>query len=147
MTFRHRHPSQCKLIETNEFSEETLPVESGIKRSQRLRSSGLASVIFGLLLAMLPGVGLLALTWLIGIYAIVFGILLLVLAFQCRKLLTVCGWQEDRSPLTVVVSLQSEALTRLFVSLTAFDGLLLSEGRRSVWLAWLHRVWGNDDDP
>jgi uncharacterized membrane protein HdeD (DUF308 family) len=47
---------------------------------------GIASVIFGLLLAVLPGVGLLALTWVIGIYAIVFGILLLMLAFQWRKL-------------------------------------------------------------
>ncbi len=50
---------------------------------------GIASVIFGLLLAVLPGVGLLALTWLIGIYAIVFGILLLTLSFQWRKLVSV----------------------------------------------------------
>lgn len=50
-----------------------------------LLCGGIASVIFGLLLAALPGVGLLALTWLIGMYAIVFGILLLVWAFQWRK--------------------------------------------------------------
>jgi hypothetical protein len=43
----------------------------------------------GLLLAALVGVGLLALVWLVGIYAVVFGILLLVLAFQWRKLVTI----------------------------------------------------------
>ncbi len=47
---------------------------------------GIASVLFGILLAVLPAAGLLALTWLIGIYAIVFGVLLLVLAFQWRGL-------------------------------------------------------------
>jgi len=47
---------------------------------------GIASVLFGILLAVLPAAGLLALTWLIGIYAIVFGAILLLLAFQWRKL-------------------------------------------------------------
>lgn len=46
----------------------------------------IASIIFGVLLAVLPGVGLLALTWLIGVYAIVFGGLLLFLGFQWRGL-------------------------------------------------------------
>lgn len=45
---------------------------------------GIASLLFGVLLAALPGVGLLALTWLIGIYALVFGILLVTLSFQWR---------------------------------------------------------------
>jgi uncharacterized membrane protein HdeD (DUF308 family) len=53
---------------------------------------GIASVLFGILLALLPAAGLLALTWLIGLFAIVFGVLLLVLAFQwhglSRKLVT-----------------------------------------------------------
>lgn len=47
---------------------------------------GLASLLFGVLLAVLPGGGLLALTWLIGLYALVFGVLLLVLSFQWRRL-------------------------------------------------------------
>jgi uncharacterized membrane protein HdeD (DUF308 family) len=45
---------------------------------------GVLSVIFGIILAVLPGVGLLTLVWLIGIYAIVFGIALIVLAFRVR---------------------------------------------------------------
>ena len=47
---------------------------------------GIASLLFGVLLAALPGVGLLALTWLIGIYALVFGVLLVFLGLQWRRL-------------------------------------------------------------
>jgi len=49
-----------------------------------LAVAGILSVVFGVLLAVLPGVGLLSLVWLIGIYAIVFGLLLIVRAFQYR---------------------------------------------------------------
>jgi uncharacterized membrane protein HdeD (DUF308 family) len=43
-------------------------------------------VIFGIIPAVLPGVGLLSLVWLIGIYAILFGIALIVLALRARGL-------------------------------------------------------------
>ena len=46
--------------------------------------SGVLSVVFGLILAVLPGVGLLSLVWLIGIYALAFGIALIVLGFRVR---------------------------------------------------------------
>ena len=46
---------------------------------------GVLSVIFGILLAVLPGVGLLSLVWLIGLYALVFGISLIVVAFRVRR--------------------------------------------------------------
>lgn len=46
--------------------------------------SGVLSVVFGVILAVLPGVGLLSLVWLIGIYALVFGIALIALGFRVR---------------------------------------------------------------
>lgn len=45
---------------------------------------GLLSVIFGVLLMAQPGVGALTVLWLIGSYAIVFGVLLVVLALKVR---------------------------------------------------------------
>jgi len=45
---------------------------------------GAASIIFGVLLIVQPGAGALALLWLIGIYALIFGVLVLVLAFRLR---------------------------------------------------------------
>jgi len=45
---------------------------------------GLASVIFGVLLMASPGTGALAVLWLIAAYAVVFGVLLVLLAFKAR---------------------------------------------------------------
>ena len=47
---------------------------------------GALSVLFGVLLLVVgPGVGLLSLVWLIGVYAVAFGVLLLILAFRVRN--------------------------------------------------------------
>jgi uncharacterized membrane protein HdeD (DUF308 family) len=51
-----------------------------------LALAGIASLIFGVLLVIRPSSGALAVIWLIGAYAIVFGILMLVLAFRLRGL-------------------------------------------------------------
>jgi uncharacterized membrane protein HdeD (DUF308 family) len=48
--------------------------------------SGIASVLFGVLLLLNPGVGALAVVWIIGAYAILFGVLLLGLGFRLRGL-------------------------------------------------------------
>jgi uncharacterized membrane protein HdeD (DUF308 family) len=48
--------------------------------------AGAASVVFGLLLVAFPGAGALAVIWLIGGYALAFGILLLGLAWRLRGL-------------------------------------------------------------
>lgn len=47
--------------------------------------SGLVSVLFGCLVLILPGVGMMALLWLLAIYAVIFGALLVVLAFKVHK--------------------------------------------------------------
>jgi uncharacterized membrane protein HdeD (DUF308 family) len=52
---------------------------------------GIASVFFGLILAVLPGVSILSLMWMIGAYALVFGVLLIVLAFRVRGQRTTPG--------------------------------------------------------
>jgi uncharacterized membrane protein HdeD (DUF308 family) len=52
-----------------------------------LALNGAASVLFGLLLLVaFPGSGALAIVWLLGVYANVFGILLLVFTFRLRRL-------------------------------------------------------------
>jgi uncharacterized membrane protein HdeD (DUF308 family) len=46
--------------------------------------SGVVSVLFGIALVIWPVAGLLAVTWMIGAYAIMFGFLLTVLGFRLR---------------------------------------------------------------
>ncbi len=48
--------------------------------------SGIISIIFGLILLFQPGAGALALVLVIGVYAIIIGILLLIRAFRLRSL-------------------------------------------------------------
>lgn len=47
--------------------------------------AGAISILFGVLLWAMPGAGVLTLLWLIGIYAIIFGLLWIVLAFRLRN--------------------------------------------------------------
>jgi uncharacterized membrane protein HdeD (DUF308 family) len=51
-----------------------------------LALAGLASVLFGIALLINPNVGALAVVWLIGAYAVLFGVLLLGLGFKLRGL-------------------------------------------------------------
>jgi uncharacterized membrane protein HdeD (DUF308 family) len=48
--------------------------------------SGIASVLFGVLLLLNPAAGALAVVWIIGAYAVLFGVLLLALGFKLRGL-------------------------------------------------------------
>jgi uncharacterized membrane protein HdeD (DUF308 family) len=51
-----------------------------------LAVAGVLSIIFGLILVIWPGSGAVGLVWLIGIYAIVFGVALVALALRLRSL-------------------------------------------------------------
>ena len=57
-----------------------------IKGEMFLALSGALSVLFGILLIARPGAGALALTWMIGGYAIGFGLLLILLSFRLKGL-------------------------------------------------------------
>ena len=50
-----------------------------------LALSGALSILFGILLAVMPGAGILSLAWLIGAWAIALGLLLVMLAFRLRR--------------------------------------------------------------
>jgi uncharacterized membrane protein HdeD (DUF308 family) len=63
-----------------------------IRNEWLLAIAGVASVLFGLLLTIWPLAGALAILWLIGGYAIVFGILLLILGFRLRS------WRNQEPP-------------------------------------------------
>ena len=56
-----------------------------IKGEWLLILGGLLSVVFGVILVAQPGVGALAVLWLIAAYAVAFGILLVILAFKARS--------------------------------------------------------------
>lgn len=47
--------------------------------------AGIVSILFGIVLFIFPGTGLLSILWLVGVYAIVFGVLFIVRAFQLRS--------------------------------------------------------------
>ncbi|MBW1779646.1 MAG: HdeD family acid-resistance protein [Deltaproteobacteria bacterium] len=56
-----------------------------VKGEWALGLTGALSILIGVILLSNPGVGVIAVVWLIGIYAILFGLLLTVLGFRARK--------------------------------------------------------------
>jgi uncharacterized membrane protein HdeD (DUF308 family) len=57
-----------------------------------LALAGVASLLFGILLVIQPGAGALAILWVIGAYAIIFGIALLILGLRLRQ------WNKQQPP-------------------------------------------------
>ena len=68
-----------------------LEISSAIQLRKEARSegwmilSGIASIVFGVLLMIFPGAGALGVIWLIATYAIVFGVLLVGLGFKLKS--------------------------------------------------------------
>ena len=48
------------------------------------RAAGTGLMVFGLVLVVVPGIGILTLLWIIGAYAVLFGVIMLLLAFRLR---------------------------------------------------------------
>jgi uncharacterized membrane protein HdeD (DUF308 family) len=65
-----------------------------ITREWLLILAGIASIFFGVVLLLWPSAGALVLVWWIGAYALVIGILLMVLAFKMRhwRSVVLSGW-------------------------------------------------------
>ena len=68
-----------------------LEIATGIRLRKEIEGewllvlSGLLSVAFGVILMARPGPGMQAILWLLGGFTVVYGILLLVLAFEARS--------------------------------------------------------------
>ena len=64
---------------------EAVRLRREIKGEWLLVLGGIAALVFGVILVILPGAGALAVIWLIGAYSILFGIVLLGLAFRLQR--------------------------------------------------------------
>jgi uncharacterized membrane protein HdeD (DUF308 family) len=79
------------LMGANAIVTGVLDIAIAIRLRQAIRSewvlilAGLVSIVFGVLVFLFPAAGALALVWLISVYAIITGVLLLVAAWQARK--------------------------------------------------------------
>ncbi|HLZ56776.1 MAG TPA: DUF308 domain-containing protein [Ktedonosporobacter sp.] len=62
----------------------SFPMSGG--RAVLMALAGVVSILFGILIAAQPASGLLAVVWLIGIYAIVFGAMYIAVYFESRSL-------------------------------------------------------------
>ena len=57
-----------------------------IRNEWLLAGSGLASIVFGVIAAVFPGAGILAIIWLLGAWLIVLGVILIAFALSIRQL-------------------------------------------------------------
>jgi uncharacterized membrane protein HdeD (DUF308 family) len=79
------------LMGANAIATGVLDIALAIRLREAIRGewvlvlAGLVSMVFGVLVFLFPGAGALALVWLIGVYAIASGILLLVAAWRLRR--------------------------------------------------------------
>jgi uncharacterized membrane protein HdeD (DUF308 family) len=60
--------------------------------------AGIASIAFGVLVAMFPGTGALSVVWLIGVFAVVFGALAVGVALRLRSLERAAKTRHEEVP-------------------------------------------------
>lgn len=60
--------------------------------------SGVLSMVFGVLLFLFPGAGMLSLLWLLGVYEIAFGISTIILGFRLHGITTQGGKPQSMQP-------------------------------------------------
>jgi uncharacterized membrane protein HdeD (DUF308 family) len=57
-----------------------------LKGEWRLLVAGILSILFGVTVLARPGAGLIAVLWLLGMYAVLYGVMMVMLAFKARSL-------------------------------------------------------------
>ncbi len=60
-------------------------IRGSMAQEWALAIAGILSILFGIILFLRPGLGLLSILWLVGIYSVIFGVLFIVRAFQFRS--------------------------------------------------------------
>jgi len=84
----------CGIIDI----EAAIRLRKVIQHEWLLMLSGVVSVVFGILVFLFPATGALALVWLISLYALVTGVLLLSLAFRLRARTKVGAGERRLTP-------------------------------------------------
>jgi uncharacterized membrane protein HdeD (DUF308 family) len=80
------------LIAAWAFATGVLEIFAAVRLRKEIRGEwllaliGVASIVFALLVVIFPGEGAVAIVWAIGAYAVVFGILLVVLGLRLRRI-------------------------------------------------------------
>ena len=72
------------ILRGNDLNDAAVRLRDLIKGEWWLILGGIASIAFGVLLVMYPESGLLAVVWLLGIYAVIFGITQIMLGFRLK---------------------------------------------------------------
>jgi uncharacterized membrane protein HdeD (DUF308 family) len=101
------HPGLTALVlvlvmGANALVTGVLDIAAAIRLRKSMRGewlmilNGVASIVFGILVFLFPGAGALALVWLISLYALITGVLMLALSLRLRTKATPSAGEADR---------------------------------------------------
>ncbi|GEL23919.1 membrane protein [Pseudonocardia sulfidoxydans NBRC 16205] len=83
-----------------EISESMTMRRNGSSTWGWVLAAGILSVVFGILLVVQPGVGLVTLLWIAGIWALVFGVVVVIWAFRLRSAVSAATTPPAAAPPT-----------------------------------------------